>query len=173
MKRVGLFIVVFLIAYGLTRGALHSGTQENTTVVDHGGTGGAIVTGTEAERNGSTTTTHYADCALPGGKRYRVQVPAQVEYQLHQGQPCPGGPQLPIAQDQYPQLYHDLQRQMDQPLPYKVPANPSAGGKTVPDSYDPGFHLPCDYGIDFPSLPEAQEHYRECFPGQPLPPNLR
>lgn len=74
----------------------------------------AIVVSTEAERDGTTTTTHYADCALPTGEQYRVKIPAAMEYQLHNGQPCPDGPQLPM-----PYVDHHLESQLMAPMPYR------------------------------------------------------
>jgi hypothetical protein len=70
---------------------------------------GAVVTGTSFSRSG-TSETHYADCADPAGDQFRVEIPATVEEQLRDGQPCPDGPRELLPKDQYPELYEEMQR---------------------------------------------------------------
>lgn len=74
---------------------------------------GDVVSGTSFSRSGSRET-HYAECTTQTGEQYRVVVPATVEYQLQEGQPCPSGPREPMPQDKYPDLFEELQKQ----LPY-------------------------------------------------------
>lgn len=77
------------------------------------GSDGAVVVGTSFSRN-SVREAHYAECETPAGERFMVEVTAEVEYQLQEGQPCPEGPREPMASDRYPEIAEELQRR----LPY-------------------------------------------------------
>jgi hypothetical protein len=77
------------------------------------GASGAVVSGTEFDREGASGT-HYAECTTPTGGRYRVRVSAKTDYTLRNGQPCPTGRHEPMPQDAHPDLYRELQQR----LPY-------------------------------------------------------
>lgn len=75
--------------------------------------GGPVVTGDSLSRSGGREI-HYAECAEPGGKPYRVRVSAAAAKQLRDGQRCPAGVREPLPQDKHPQLYQELTKR----LPY-------------------------------------------------------
>jgi hypothetical protein len=90
-----------------------STTPAGTAQAAGPGSDGAVVSGSSFSRSGRGEA-HYAECTSPAGEQFRVQVPADLEYQLEEGQPCPDGPREPMATDQHPEIHEELTKQ----LPY-------------------------------------------------------
>lgn len=102
-------------------------------------TSGDVVVTTSMSRSG-TVETHYAECAgttAAATGEYQVEIPADLDYGgLPTGSPCPTGPAEPMPADAHPELYTDLDRALNAPMPYEGGNEDTCGAWAAQDPAD-------------------------------------
>ncbi len=64
--------------------------------------------------------THFAECGpdVDAEPAYEVEIPESIAYDDIEGRPCPDGPRQQTARDANPELYEEMLRSQQDPLPF-------------------------------------------------------
>lgn len=78
-----------------------------------------VITATSFSRSGSETHT-YVECGPPGGdSQYQVEVDFDFGHGEVEGQPCPAGKREQLPKDANPELYQELDQEMNAPMRFE------------------------------------------------------